>query len=352
MHRQSVVKEPMMSSNDTLSRPPDHKIEAQSQRRGGSSVARILLQQREASIIVIAIVLIIYFQVSNQAFLTNANIRTVAQYTAATAIIAYGEVMLLICGELDLSVGMIFALAPFISYYAYQAGMPMWVGVILGLIVSGLIGLINGAITVLLKVSAFITTLGTLFFLEGITLIIAKGFPVLTPDAGAINEILGHNPYSEIIWAIVIMIIMQIVLSYTRWGLHTVATGGNLLGSSEVGINVNLIKLGNFVLAGVFSGFAGIIEAFRITSTDPTAGGTNIMFMAIAGAVIGGTALQGGLGTIVGAFLGVLVLSILQDGFTLLGVSAFTFDVILGIAILIAMAFNVRLQLWRERGKA
>jgi simple sugar transport system permease protein len=316
-----------------------------------SALAATLLKQREASIAIVAIVLILYFQASSQAFLSLANIGTLAQYAAATAIIATGEVMLLICGEMDLSAGMIYALAPFVMYFTFQAGLPLWIGVIVGLIASGIVGLINGAVTIFLKVPSFITTLGMLFLLEGITLITSKGFPALTPQEGTINTLLGHGVYAEIIWAIIIVIIMQIVLSYTKWGLHTVATGGNILGASEVGIDVNRIKLGNFMLAAVFSGFAGTLEAFRITSIDPLAGGTNIMFMAIAGAVIGGTALQGGLGTIVGAFLGVLVLSILQDGFTLLGVSAFTFDVILGAAILVAMILNVRLRLWRERGK-
>jgi simple sugar transport system permease protein len=311
----------------------------------------IFLRRREASIILVAILLVIYFQASNQNFFTQANIRTISQFAAETAIIAAGEVMLLICGEIDLSVGMVYALAPFIMYFTNQAGLPLWVGIIFGLLVSTVVGLLNGLVTVLLKVPSFITTLGTLFLLNGLTLIISNGFPVLTPQAGAINQVFGNSPYSEIIWAITIAIVMQIVLSFTRWGLHTVATGGNLHGAKESGVNVNGVKIGNFMLASVFGGFAGILGAFRITSIDPNAGGPNIMFMAVAGAVIGGTSLMGGLGTIVGAFLGVLVLSILNDGFTLLGVSAFTFDLILGVAILIAMILNVRLQLLREAGR-
>jgi simple sugar transport system permease protein len=323
--------------------------------RGGrgfwSNLAGILLRRREASIIVVAIILVVYFQVSNQNFLTQANIRTVSQFAAATAIISAGEVMLLICGEIDLSAGMIFAFAPFIMYFTYQAGLPIWVGIIFGLLASAVVGLFNGSITVLLKVPSFITTLGTLFMLMGITLTISNGFPALTPPVGAFNQVFGNSPYSEIIWAIAIVIVMQIVLSFTKWGLHTVATGGNLLGASETGVNVNRVKIGNFMLCSVFGGFAGILEGFRITSIDPLAGGTPIMFAAVAGAVIGGTSLMGGLGTIVGAFLGVLVLSILNDGFTLLGVSAFTFYIILGAAILIAMILNVRLQLLREAGR-
>lgn len=323
--------------------------------RGGrgfwSNLAGILLRRREASIIVVAIILVVYFQASNQNFLTQDNIRTVSQFAAATAIISAGEVMLLICGEIDLSAGMVFAFAPFIMFFSYQAGLPIWVAIIFGLLASAAVGLFNGLVTVLLKVPSFITTLGTLFLLEGITLTISNGFPALTPNVGAFNQVFGNSPYSEIIWAIAIVIVMQIVLSFTKWGLHTVATGGNLLGASETGVNVNRVKIGNFMLCSVFGGFAGILEGFRITSIDPLAGGPNIMFAAVAGAVIGGTSLMGGLGTIVGAFLGVLVLSILNDGFTLLGVSAFTFDIILGAAILIAMILNVRLQLLREAGR-
>ena len=324
---------------------------ARGRRAFWSNLAGILLRRREASIIVVAIILVVYFQASNQNFLTQANIRTISQFAAATAIISAGEVMLLICGEIDLSVGMVFAFAPFIMYFTYQAGLPIWVGIIFGLLASAVVGLFNGLVTVLLKVPSFITTLGTLFLIEGLNLTISNGFPVLAPVVGAFNQVFGNSPWSEIIWAIAIAIVMQVVLSFTKWGLHTVATGGNLLGASETGVNVNRVKIGNFMLCSVFGGFAGILEGFRITSIDPLAGGTNIMFMAVAGAVIGGTSLMGGLGTIVGAFLGVLVLSILNDGFTLLGVSAFTFYIILGAAILIAMILNVRLQLLREAGR-
>ena len=162
---------------------------------------------------------------------------------------------------------------------------------------------------------------------------------------------LGQSPYSEIEWAIAIVIVMQIILYFTPWGLHTVATGGNPLGASEVGVNVNRIKIINFMACSVFGGFAGILEGFRIDTISPLAGGTDIMFAAVAGAVIGGTALNGGSGTVVGAFLGVFVISIIKDGLTLIGVSAYWFNFILGAAILIAMILNVRLQLLRKAGR-
>lgn len=302
---------------------------------------------REASILVVGVLLVIYFAIANSEFISTDNIRTISQYAAAPAILASGEVMLLICGEIDLSVGNVYALAPFIMYSAYTHHWPLALSLVAGILVGVAAGLVNGLITVYLKVPSFITTLGMLFLLSGITLTISNGFPDVTPWTGTFQAVFGHADYSEIIWAIIIVAAMQIMLSYTRWGLHTIATGGNILGASEAGINVNVIKVGNFVLSGTLAALVGILEAIRIGSIDPNAGGTAIMFSAVVAAVIGGTSLVGGSGTIVGAFIGALVLAVLQDGFTLLGISAYTFDMILGIAILGAMILNIRLQLLR-----
>src|SRR5206468_916395 len=165
-----------------------------------------------------------------------------------------------------------------------------------------------------------------------------------------ITNIFGGNPLSQILWAIGVTLGLQFVLSKMRWGLHTIATGGNLIGAAEVGVKTGRIKIGNFILCSVLGGLAGTLDAFRIGSIDPLAGGTEIMFMAIASAVIGGTLLNGGSGTIIGAFFGAAVLGILKDGFTLSGVSAYTFDMILGGAILVTMLINVRLSRLRAAG--
>ena len=316
-------------------------------------VARSFLQLRWASILLVAIALGAYFTFANENFLTRPNVLTIAQFLAAVAIITAGEVMLIICGEIDLSVGQVFALAPFIMYFSWSAGAPLGAGVVLGLVVSALVGVLNGLITVLLRVPSFVTTLGTLFLLNGFTLTISHAFPVQTPERGTgFAAVMGHNTYFELGWALAVIVVMQVVLSYTRWGLYTFSVGGNLVGASEAGVNVNLVKIANFMLASTLGGLAGILESFRITSIEPLAGGTSIMFQAIAAAVIGGTALRGGSGTIVGGLLGAIVLSVLLDGFTLLGVNADTFDMILGIAILLAMVLNVFLQRSRRRGLA
>jgi simple sugar transport system permease protein len=133
--------------------------------------------------------------------------------------------------------------------------------------------------------------------------------------------------------------------------LHTIAVGGNLTGSGEAGIDVTGIKIAAFILTSVLSGFTGILEAFRITSTDPLAGGSTMMFLAVASGVIGGTSLAGGSGTIIGGLIGAMVLGVLRDGFTLNGINAFTFDMIIGGAILVAMVSNIHMQRLRRTGQ-
>jgi simple sugar transport system permease protein len=154
------------------------------------------------------------------------------------------------------------------------------------------------------------------------------------------------------VWALLIIATLQIVLARTRWGLHTYATGGNPLGAREAGVSIARIKIGNFMLCGVLGGFVGIIESFRINSIDPLAGGPDIVLLCIASAVIGGTALLGGVGTVTGAFLGALVLTFLRNGFTLQGISAYTFNIILGAAILVAMILNVYVARLRGAGRS
>ncbi len=305
---------------------------------------RAFLRWREASILVVALLLIGYFESANRDFLlTSASLENLSQFVAPTAIIAYGEIMLMIGGEIDLSAGMIFALAPFVLYFAHQAGLPLLLALFAALAASGLIGLANGVVTVLLRVPSFVTTLGTLFLVNGLTLTISRGTPVIAPDEGLFAQVFGGWGYSEILWAVVIGAVMHVVLRHTRWGLHTIAAGANELGASEAGIHVNRLKIGNFILVAVLAGFTGVLEGFRITSFDPQAGGNQIMFLAVAAGVIGGTPLAGGSGTIIGGLIGAAVLGILSDGFTLIGINAFVFNIILGAAILAAMLFNIHM---------
>ena len=276
----------------------------------------------------------------------------IAEFSAPIAIIAAGQVMLLICGEIDLSVGQVYAFSTWIFYFGVTDwGLPIWLAVIVGLLSGSAVGLVNGLITVGVGVPSFITTLGMIFVLNGITLNISGAFPVETPGGETFFRFFGGSPYVTVYWALGVIVVMTILLNRTRWGLHTVATGGNLLGASESGVNVRKVKVGNFVLCSTLGALAGILESTRIDTIQALQGGTPLMFYAVAAAVIGGTSLFGGSGTIIGAALGVLVLAVLNLGFTIQGISAYTFDLVLGIAIIVSMALNVTLERIRQSGR-
>ena len=327
----------------------------------GWRVAGTLLRRREASIFVVAVALTVFFWAKNPVFVEGDNAKNITETMAPIALIAAGEVMLLICGEIDLSVGRVYALAPAIVWILCDSekyNLPIWLGVIAALLLSASVGLVNGVITTYLRVPSFITTLGMLFFLNGVTLHLTEGSQQFMPGGETFQNIFGSQPEhyalflnSEFFWALGLVLVVQAILTWTRWGLWTFATGGNAVAAAENGVNVRWIKIGNFMLANVLAGFAGILDSTRVTTIVPLQGGPDLMFLAVAGAVIGGTSLFGGVGSVIGGFIGVAVLIILRTGLNILGVSAFTFDLIIGLAILASMIANVQVARLRNLGK-
>jgi len=243
-------------------------------------------------------------------------------------------------------------MAPFIMFYLnVYYGVPALLAIILSLVFGLLCGFVNGFLTVTLHLPSFITTLGTGFILAGGALYLAHAEPKSIPPATiGYGDWIGTSPWSQTIWAVVIVAIFAVVLTRTRWGLHTIATGGNQLGAREAGINVGRIKYGNFMITGVLGALVGIQVAFYENTIDPLAGGYTPMFFSVTAAVIGGTAMLGGSGTIIGAGIGAIALSTLIDGFDVVGISANIVQVIFGAAILVAMIANVQLTRLRERG--
>jgi simple sugar transport system permease protein len=316
---------------------------------GGLAVLRGLVRMRELSILVVTIAVAIYFSVTTSAFNTLDNYHTVVQYFAPWAIVGVGEVMLLICGEIDLSAGFVFTLSPFLLMIFYNEGVPLILSIIAAIVICAFIGSVNGFIRTRFNLPSFIVTLGMSFLIEGISLLVSNGSPVSAPSEGAVVQIFGKARWSELVWVLVIVVIMQVVLSATRFGIYTQAVGGNPIGAAEAGIRTNRVKIINFALCSTLAGIGGIVDGLRVGSFDPTNGGANTMFLAVASAVIGGTALFGGSGTVVGALLGAALLGIVFDGFNLTGISANAFDTVLGIAILVAMLLNVYLSMLRRR---
>ena len=257
--------------------------------------------------ILITLVVAIYFAVSTDSFLTWENFKTLLPYFAPFAIFAAGETFLMINGEIDLSIGAVYLFAPFLFHETSTWGLPLLPGLVVALVACMVVGLINGVFTAVVGINSFITTLGMLLGLEGLTLIISSAEPVSTPGTSSTEglsdfaRVFGGGTYSELIWALVIVGVLHLVLTFTRWGIYSVAVGGNRRGAEEAGIRVRLVIIRNFVLCATLAGFVGVLEAVRTTSVQPDPAGANsVLFDGIAAAVIGGTLLVGGSGTVIG----------------------------------------------------
>ncbi len=335
----------------------------------GRAILERLISLREGSIIVVTIIVAVYFSANTSTFFTGENFKTLLPYFAPLAILGAGEVFVMILGEIDLSIGGMYMFAPILFYKLEGAGLGLVVSLVVAVLVCGLVGVVNGAFVSIVGVNSFVTTLGMLFTFEGLSLVLSHGTPVATPGAqrhattvmvhhivnghsitlpekvnhlGTFAEVFGGGTYSELIWAAAIVALLQITLTFTRWGLYTVALGSNKLGAAEAGVKVKLVTIRNFVLCASLAGLVGLFEAIRSETIQPDPSGPNeLLLIAIAGAVIGGTLLSGGSGTVVGAFIGALFLGILKDGLILQGTSANYLLLYTGLAIVVAMTANV-----------
>ncbi len=343
---------PPSDSRPRASEPGGHRVGA-----GAMGLGRRLLTLREGSVIVITLAVAAYFALTTEAFLTTENFKTLLPYFAPFAILAAGEVFLMINGEIDLSIGAVYLFAPFIFHEFHALGLPLMPALALALGACLLVGLVNGFFTAVIGIASFVTTLGMLLALQGFTLIISDAQPVPTPGTSVLGEpstfasVFGAGTYSGLLWALGIVVTLQLVLTYTRWGIYTVAVGSNRHGAAEAGIRVRAVIMRNFVLCSLCAGLVGVLEAVRTTSVQPDPSGANeVLFGGIAAAVIGGTLLAGGSGTVVGALIGALLLGILNDGLIIEGVNADYLSFYLGVAIIIAMAANTYVGRARKRG--
>ncbi len=336
-------------------------------RRWFDAPVDFIARYREASIAAVAILLVIYIQLNNSVFLTSPLMSVVLRDTARIGMIAAGIVIVMITAEIDLSVGAIYALAPYLMIrIADDRNVSLWVTAPIAILIGVGIGFLNGFITVKLRIPSLITTLGMFFLLTGITVSYAHSQPIRMLVQSPFNVIFGENRFrprdplfswdgltgfTPIIWTLIVVLILTLVLARTVFGLHVISTGSNLLAAREIGVRTDRIKIAAFMICGALAAFTGLITATVTGSAAPDTGGSTLTLLAIAAAVIGGTALTGGSGTVIGALIGAFVISCLNNGLILLGAQATESNIYLGLAILGAMILNVQLDAVRVKRK-
>ena len=327
----------------------------------GRRILRLFLYQRELTPLVITIALFAYFWIrAGSTFTDSLSLSSAAGYAGPVAAIAVGEVLLLMLAEIDLSAGQVFLFAPWVMYWLDNLGVPLVLAILLALLVVCGVGAINGLITVRLNVPSFVTTLAMNFILFGLVLIYsnqtqATPIPLSSSTTEHVSfgrQLMGVWIWSEILWVVAITIVAHVMLTRTRFGVRIIATGGNLLGAAEAGVPTRRVKVWCFVLCSFLSGLVGIVDAVKYGSLDPGNFGVDYILYAVGACVIGGTALTGGRGTVIGALIGAILIGILEDGLTLVGVSTNDFYVWVGVVIIFAMALNVQFDrlIARSRG--
>jgi simple sugar transport system permease protein len=314
---------------------------------------RAFVAQREVTPVIITIGLFLFFMFKSPNFATSLSLNSAAGLAGPYGALAVGEVLILVLGEIDLSAGQVFLFTPWVMYWLWTLGVPVGWAIVASLIVAIGIGVINGLITVVLNVPSFIGTLATNFILFGLVLIFSndtEATPVpgsippqttaVAPHVGFFGQVIGVWEWSEILWVIAIMLIVHFLLKRTRFGVRVISTGGNLLGAAEAGVPVRRVKIWCFVICSFISGVVGIVDAVKYGSMDPGNAGLNYILYAVGACVIGGTALTGGRGTVIGAFIGAILIGILEAGLNVIGVSTNDFFVYIGVIMIIAMTLN------------
>jgi simple sugar transport system permease protein len=319
-----------------------------------TSTLRRIISAPEFGPFVLLILEIAVFAAINPAFLSPLNISNTLTFTVELGLIALAMTLLMTAGEFDLSVGSVFGFAPVAMWTLYNAGVTsLFVGFVVALLIAAAIGLFNGLFVTRLRIPSFLVTLGMLLVVRGVALFVTDGFPQRTWSAGGqwlANLLVGDfhvgpfRVYASLFWFIAAAIILSYVLTRSKFGNWIQAAGGNAVAARARGVNVNSVKVWLFVLSAVMSAFAGIISSIRTSAANPNSG-TGYELEVIAMVVIGGTALTGGRGTILGTVLGILILRVMRNGIVLVGVPGLAYNIFIGAIILGMMA----LHSWLER---
>lgn len=310
-----------------------------------------LLAVPELGVVVALIICISIFQSINPVFLSGEVVGSIIQAVTFVSIIAVGQAFLLIGGNFDLSVGAVAGLTAVTSgKLMTSAGLPVWLALFLGLALGALIGLINGLMVTKAGVPAFIQTLGMLFVAQGLIQVVSLGYPVYPlPD---VIEKIGESSifftlgWNALLWA-VISIVGDFVIRKTAIGRNLYVIGGNSEVAKIVGINVARYQLLCFVLAGTLSALAGMLVMATLSAGAPSIG-TGWELTVIAGTVVGGVSLFGGIGTIAGAILGVLLIQCVQSGLITSGLSPNYQLIAVGTILVLAVFLDVTRRKYRN----
>jgi simple sugar transport system permease protein len=317
-----------------------------------SALQRFFFRPEFAPLVLAVGEIIVFTALSGGQFLSAGNISNVLAFVPELGMIALAMTLLMIAGEFDLSVGSVFGFAPILMWTFYnQKVTSLELGFLLAMLVAVFIGFLNGWFVTQFKIPSFLVTLGMLLVVRGSALYITDGFPQRTWNAESplMDIIVGSfyigqvRIFASLLWFILFAVILAYVLSQTKVGNWIQAAGGNAYAARARGVNVLRTKIVLFILTSAMSAYAGVTSSIRVSAANPNSG-TGYELEVIAMVVIGGTALMGGRGTILGTVLGIFILRLMRNGINFTNVPALAYNIFIGAIILGMMIIHSQLE--------
>jgi len=310
----------------------------------------------ETSVIFALLLLVAIVGSLRPTFLKPENLLNLAASYSISALLAGCIVYLLSMGEIDLSFGWILNLSAVISGVSMIAGVPVWIAIIIGIIAGGAMGAINGVLTVLMRLPLIIVTLGTASVYQGISLITNKSGSVVPTDEKITTNIffraLGGDIETPIpiilIFVVLAFVVLHLTLHKTRFGYRILAIGSNPEAARLAGIPIKQTKILVCALMGFVSGIGGVLFLGFRGAVDPTTG-ANLLLPVVAAAIIGGTALSGGAGTVWGSLYGALIVGVIGVGVVFLGIDAVWSTLVTGLVIIFAIGVDQIVRVRKNR---
>jgi simple sugar transport system permease protein len=325
------------------------------------------LSRPEISSLVMLVVVVAAFGVVAPQFVSGVNMRGLLNIIPELGLVALGVTILMIAGEFDLSVGSVFALGPMLAvvlmgepspwWLVETVGgpLPPWIAIAVGLCAGLVVGFLNGWITLTFRIPSFVTTLGMLFAARSLTVVLSGGFPpqfpTNVPADVFVAPLLGGDIRASLLWFVGFAVLLGAFLHKSNFGSWIYATGGQPQAAQDMGISTGRVKLICFMLCAFLASFAGLVQTFRLRATLPSAG-TGLELEAIAAAVIGGSALAGGIGSVLGAVIGSILIRIIDNGLIMLRIDANWFKLAIGVLTVIAVILNILVRRTAMRMRA
>ena len=281
--------------------------------------------------------LVVVFSLLQPVFLTAPNIQALLLASAILIILSVGQTFVVTTAGIDLSLAAAVMLGAIVLGLSYAQGWGILAACLLALLVTSLVGFLNGLLITVGKIPDFVVTLGSLSAVTGLGLILSGGEPTMVGNIFLLKLASGSvGPFGyPVLVALAVAVIAHIALFHTRFGIHLLATGGQQESARALGIHTGRIRIAAYTISGVCAGIASILLVARIGSAEPTIN-TNLLLNSVAGVVLGGVSLFGGRGSILGPVLGALMLTTLVNGLTLLSVSAFYQPLAVGFIVVLA----------------